>query len=145
MSNENVEAYERAIEAGNRRDLGGLLEELDPAVEWHSAISGMGSRVYRGAEGIRAMFRDVDETIPDARFEVVEIRDLGDRLLALGRLRAHGRESGAQAEVPFNQLVQFRDGKATVLRTFLRTEEALEAAGVSSPTVRRPPKPRSST
>jgi ketosteroid isomerase-like protein len=101
MSEENVEAYKRAVEAANRRDLEALLEELDPEVEWYSAVVGMGSEVYRRAEGIREMFRDADETIPDAFLEVSEIRDLGDRLLSFGRLRARGMESGAQTEAPF--------------------------------------------
>ena len=130
MSQENVEAYERAVEAANRRDIEALLEELDPEVEWYSAVVGMGSEVYRGAEGIREMFGDADETIQDASFELSEIRDLGDRLLCFGRLRAHGMASGAPTEVPFNQLVEFRNGKATVLRTFLDPKEALEAAGL---------------
>jgi ketosteroid isomerase-like protein len=130
MSEENVEAYKRAVEAANRRDLEALLEELDPEVEWYSAVVGMGSEVYRRAEGIREMFRDADETIPDAFLEVSEIRDLGDRLLSFGRLRARGMESGAQTEAPFNQLVHFADGKATRLRTYLDPNEALEAAGL---------------
>jgi ketosteroid isomerase-like protein len=109
------------------------LEELDPEVEWYPAVVGMlESEVYRGADGVRELFADIDETIPDAFLEVSEIRDLGDRLLSLGRLRARGMESGAQAEVPFNQLVDFADGKATVLRTFLDTKEALEATGLEA-------------
>jgi ketosteroid isomerase-like protein len=131
MSEENVEAYKRAVEAANRRDLEALLEEFDPEVEWYPQVVGLGSEVYRGAEGIRELFGDMGETIPDAFFEVSEIRDLGDRLLSFGRLRAHGSESGAPTEVPFNQLIHFRDGKATVLRTFLDPKEALEAAGLS--------------
>jgi ketosteroid isomerase-like protein len=131
MSEENVEAYKRAVEAGNRGDLEALLEELDPEVEWYPQVVGLGSEVYRGAEGIREVFADMDETIPGAVLQVGEIRDLGDRLLSFGRLRAHGSESGAPTEVPFNQLIHFRDGKATVLRTFLDPKEALEAAGLS--------------
>jgi ketosteroid isomerase-like protein len=130
MSQENVEAYKRAVEAANRRDLEAMLEDFDPEVEWYPAVVGMGSEVYRGAEGIRELFGDMGETIPDAFFEVSVIRDLGDRLLCFGRLRAHGMESGAPTEVPFNQLVDFRNGKATVLRTFLDPKEALEAAGL---------------
>ena len=130
MSEENVEAYKRAVEAANRRDLEALLEDLDPEVEWYPQVVGLGSEVYRGAEGIRDLFADMEETIPDAFFEVFEIRDLGDRLLSLGRLRAHGSESGAPTEVPFSQLIHFRDGKATVLRTYLDPKEALEAAGL---------------
>ncbi len=130
MSEENVEANKRAVEAANRRDLEAMLEEFDPEVEWHPEVVGLGSEVYRGAEGIRELFGDMSETIPDAFFEVSEIRDLGDRLLSFGRLRAHGMESGAPTEVPFAQLVDFRDNKATVLRTFLDPKEALEAAGL---------------
>ncbi len=131
MSEENVEAYKRAVEAANRRDLEALLEEFDPEVEWYPQVVGLGSEVYRGAEGIREVFADMEETIPGAVLQVGEIRDLGDRLLSFGRLRAHGIESGAPTEVPFNQLIHFRDGKATVLRTFLDPKEALEAAGLS--------------
>jgi hypothetical protein len=40
-------------------------------------------------------------------------------------------ESGAQAEVPFNQLVHFTDGKATALHSFLDPKEALVAAALS--------------
>src|SRR5438874_13266305 len=38
MSQENVEAFKRGLEAGNRGDVKTLLEELDPEVEWHSAL-----------------------------------------------------------------------------------------------------------
>ncbi len=131
MSEENVEAYKRAVEAANRRDVEALLEDADPEVAWYPAVLGMGSEVYRGADGIRELFADRDETIPDAFLEVFEIRDLGDRLLSFGRLRAHGSESGAPTEVPFSQLIHFKDGKVTVVRTFLDPKAALEAAGAA--------------
>ena len=78
MSEENVDAYKRAVEASNRRDLEAMLEEFDPEVEWYPQVVGLGSEVYRGHEGVRELFADMNETIPDAFFEVSEIRDLGD-------------------------------------------------------------------
>ena len=39
-------------------------------------------------------------------------------------------ESGVPTEVPFNQVIHFSHGKATVLRTFLDPKDALEAAGL---------------
>ena len=63
MSQENVEVYKRAVDATNRRDLDALLVEFDPDVEWHSALVGMGTEVYRGKQGIREMFRDADENL----------------------------------------------------------------------------------
>ena len=131
MSQENVETYKRAVEATNRRDLDALVEELDPQVEWHSALVGLGTAVYRGTEGVRELFRDADETLEGMVFEVSELRDLKDRILALGRLRARGHESGAETDVSFNQVVDFRNGKLTRLRSFFDREDALEAAGLS--------------
>lgn len=38
MSKENVEAFRRGLEAGNRGDVDALLDELHPEIEWHSAL-----------------------------------------------------------------------------------------------------------
>ena len=38
MSQENVDAVRRFVDAYNRRDIEAMLEELDPEVEWHPAI-----------------------------------------------------------------------------------------------------------
>ena len=131
MSPENVEVYKRAVDATNRRDLDALLDEFDPDLEWHSALVGMGTQVYRGKQGVREMFRDADENFTGMVVEFPEVRDLGDRVLALGRLRVLGHESGVQAEGSFNQVVDFKNGKLIRIRSFLDRQEALEAAGLS--------------
>jgi ketosteroid isomerase-like protein len=131
MSQENVEVYKRAVDANNRHDLDALLDEFDPDVEWHSALVGMGTQVYRGKEGVREMFRDLEENFTGMVVEFPEVRDLGDRVLALGRLRARGHESGVQAEGSFNQLADFKNGKMIRIRSFLNRQEALEAARLS--------------
>jgi ketosteroid isomerase-like protein len=133
MSGENVEAFKRGIVAANRRDLDALLEGLDPEVEWHPAINmalGGETTVYRGHEGIRQLFREADEVFGETQYEFSEIRDLGDRLLARGRARMRGKESGAETESPISFLVDFSNGKATRVRSFLDPKEALEAAGL---------------
>jgi ketosteroid isomerase-like protein len=64
MSRENVEQTKRAAEAYNRRDVEAMLEELDPEVEWHSALSILLSgkaTVYRGHDGVREWFRELDD------------------------------------------------------------------------------------
>ena len=96
MSQENVEVYKRAVDANNRRDLDALLDEFDPDVEWHSALVGMGTQVYRGKEGVREMFRDLDENFTGMVVEFPEVRDLGDRVLALGRLRARATRAASR-------------------------------------------------
>ena len=71
------------------------------------------------------------QAFADLRFEFSEIRDLGDRILAVGEMRGRGTESGAEIESPWAFLIQFRNGKATHVRVYLDPKEALEAAGLS--------------
>jgi ketosteroid isomerase-like protein len=133
MSQENVEAFKRGAEAVTRQDLETLLDELDPEVEWHSAILmalGGNLTVYRGHEGIRNWLRDLSEALVEIDTDYPEIRDLGDRIVALGRVRVRGRESGAEDESPIGAVTDFRNGKAIRVRTYLDHKEALVAAGL---------------
>src|SRR3954466_7370012 len=103
MSQENVEVFKSAFDAINRRDAEALLAELDPEVGWHGAIlMGMGGKrtVYRGHEGVREWLRDLYETLSEFQAEYAEVRDLGDRTVAIGRVRARGTASEAEIESP---------------------------------------------
>jgi ketosteroid isomerase-like protein len=132
-SQENVEAFKRGLEAGNRGDVETLLEVLDPEVEWHTALHALmagDATVYRGHAGVREMLRDMYEAFDEIQIEISEIRDLGDRLVSIGHTRARGRESGAETESPIAWVVEFRNGKAISLRAYLDPNDALEAAGL---------------
>ena len=61
MSQENVEAFKRGLEAGNRGDVDTLLDVLDPDVAWQSALHALlgGATVFRGHDGVREMLRDL--------------------------------------------------------------------------------------
>lgn len=133
MSRDNVETFRRALGAYNRRDIDGFLEAFDPAVEAHPltlAMFGRKDTVYRGHEGLRQFVRDVDEVLPQLQAELLDARDLGERIVASGRLRARGRVSGAEIESPINWVVQFRNGRVIRLTDYLDPGEALEAAGL---------------
>ena len=134
MSQENVEAFKRATDALNRRDTEAMLEEAHLEVEWHSALLAPlegDAVVYRGLEGVRRLRQDVDEVFAEFRVDYPDIRDLGNRLLAIGRVRARGTESGAEIESAVGSVVDFRDGKAIRVWPYLDPKEALEAAGLS--------------
>jgi hypothetical protein len=101
MSEENVETFRQAIEAYNRREIDAFLEAFDPMVETHPltlAMFGQEATVCRGHEGIRQFVRDVDEALTQMQVEPLEVRDLGERIVASGRLHARGRASGAEIE-----------------------------------------------
>ncbi len=134
MSQENVEAFKRGLEAGNRGDVETLLEELDPEVEWHSALHallGGEQTVFRGHDGVRQMLRDLNEAFGEIRIEISEIRDLGDRLVAIGHNRAVGKASGAETLTPFALVTEIKNGKTASVRGYLDPVMALEAAGLS--------------
>ena len=87
--------------------------------------------VYRGHEGIRVFFRDLDELFDELHAEYPEIRDLGDRVVGIGRISMRGKGSGAETESPIGTVVDFKNGKAIRVRTYLDPKDALEAAGLS--------------
>jgi uncharacterized protein len=133
MSQENVEAFKRGLEAGNRRDVETLMGVLDPEVAWHSALHallGGEATVYRGHDGVREMVRDLYEAFDEIQIEISEVRDLGDRLVAIGHTRARGKASGADVESPIGFLTEFKNGKAISMRGYLDPKQALEAAGL---------------
>ena len=113
MSEENVESFKRGVEAGNRGDIEAFLAELDPEVEYHAALPMVGGNaVYRGHEGIREWLEDVGDVLAETEFEFPEIRDLGDRIVAVGRFRARGKGSGVEVEMPVAYVIDVRGPKA---------------------------------
>jgi ketosteroid isomerase-like protein len=133
MSQENVEAFKRIADANNRRDVEAMLAELDPEVEWQSAVLGsLGGEttVHRGHDGIREMLRDLYEAFSEFHVQFLEIRDLGDRIVAIGRWITRGEESGVETSPPLASVIDFRNGKALRVRSYLDPKEALEASGL---------------
>ena len=136
MSQENVEAFKSAIDAYNRRDVEAVLAVHDPEVEWHAALQDMlggEASVYRGHQGLRELVRDLDESFSELQIEITQIRDLGERLVAIGHLRGSGKESGAGVESPIGYVLDLAEGKVTRVRSYLDPQEALEVAGLRGP------------
>jgi ketosteroid isomerase-like protein len=133
MSQESVEAFKRFADANNRRDVEALLEELDADVEWQSAVLGsLGGEatLHRGHAGVRKMLRDLYEAFSEFQVEFSEIRDLGDRVVATGRWITRGEESGVEITPPLASVVDFENGKAIRVRSYLDPEQALADAGL---------------
>ena len=87
--------------------------------------------MYRGHEGVREWLRDLYETLSEFQADYPEIRDLGDRVVAIGRVRARGTGSEAEIESPHGTVTEFKNGKGVRIRTYLDPKQALEAAGLS--------------
>jgi len=130
MPQANLDAVERLMEAVDRRDIDAFVEVTTTDFEWFPVFAArVEGDVYRGREGIEAFLGEVDETWEEFRPLPDEYRDLGDCVLALGRLRTRGRGSGVPVDSPWGGVYDLRDGKVARIRTFLDHGEAVRAAG----------------
>jgi ketosteroid isomerase-like protein len=134
VSEENVDLIRRAIDAYNQRDVEALLQTLDPEIEWNPALPGVlagGSHVYRGHDGIVAMFRDFADVLDEVRFDYADIHDRGDLVVAVGEIHTRGKASGAETVSDYACVGRIRDGKGISLVGYLDPAEAMREAGLS--------------
>ena len=66
----------------------------------------------------------------DVSVEVSEIRDLGDAVLTLGRMRTSGKTSGIDLERPVGFVAEFEDGLIRRIRAYENPDHALDAVGL---------------
>ena len=129
MSQENVTTMRAAMDAFNRRDgdaLDALMHEDAEIVPVRAAVEGT---VYRGSDAGQQYCQAVDGSWKDLRWEVEELRDEGESVLALGWIRGVGRESGVAIDARAGWVAHFRDGLIARFQTYADRVEALESVG----------------
>jgi ketosteroid isomerase-like protein len=140
MSEENVDLVRRLLDMFARRDHEGVFELYDPDIEWDASssaeLAGLMEDlrgVYHGHEGVRTYWRRWLEAWQDIQFEVQDVLDEGDEVVALIRnQRQWGRHSGIATEMPpYGLVFTIRDGKVVRWRSYPDQQSALEAAGLS--------------
>jgi ketosteroid isomerase-like protein len=129
VSRENVEIVERFLERWNTT--GELpLAEIDPdavfVIDPRSFVAG----TYEGYEGIRTLERLTAEVFEEFRWEADEVIEVGEAVVAVGRIRARGLPSGAVGTQPSALVLQIRAGRIAAYRSYFSREEALEAAAL---------------
>ena len=94
----------------------GRLAKAHPLIPL--AMFGQEATVYRGHRGFASSCGTWKEALADVQVAVLEIRDLGERIVSRGRLRAQPRASGAEIESPVGWLIEFKDGRVIRMRDF---------------------------
>jgi ketosteroid isomerase-like protein len=73
------------------------------------------------------------EAYPDLRVEVLDARSNGDKVLLWVRFVGHGAASGIPLDMELAHLYTMREGKAARAEEYMDRDEALEAAGLTTP------------
>jgi ketosteroid isomerase-like protein len=133
MSRDKVDVAKRVVDAYNRRDVDGLFAELaTPDFEWFPAVTrAFEGGGYRGREGVEKFAADTRENWEELQSIPEEFRDLGDRVLLLGRMQGRGKGSGVPVDAPLAIIYDFRGDRISRVRMYFDRAEALRAAGLS--------------
>lgn len=131
MADENIEIVRRAFEAIGNRDIDALLRLYEPNAAFHPLT---GTQVetggYRGHEGIRAYFEEVDTVWDQMLPHADDLGSHGDLVVVVGGCVVRGRESGAETDRAMAWVFRVRDGRIASHQAFSNAEEALSAAGL---------------
>ena len=133
MSQKNVEVVRRAVDGWNRGDVDAWMEAAHPEVEWSSGVQRLveGTQtVWRGRDEVRR-FWDEWHALWDLSIQILEFRNIGDTIVALGQMQIRGKASGIDLDQSVAYVVEFDSGLIRKMSAYLDEAEALQAAGLS--------------
>ena len=135
MSQANVDVVRRIYDAAARRDdetpFELYAEDIVCDLSHASRVALAMKPVYHGHDGVRQYWRETTSAFGEIDFEVEELIDAGDRVLAVIREREIGRTSRAPVETTHLAVFTLSGGKIIQMQVFDDREQALEAAGLA--------------
>jgi ketosteroid isomerase-like protein len=129
----NVMVIRRVFDAFERRDVDALLDLMHPKVEFFAPTATLAHEgtSYRGHEGIRSYFADVERLWEELRVTPAEYRSEGDRVLVLGQLHVRGAV-GYLAESPAGWLWRLENGKVIHGHVYTNPDDAVRDAAIAA-------------
>jgi ketosteroid isomerase-like protein len=111
------------------RDVERVLELIDPEVEFAPVTADFAGRTepYRGHEGIREYFRDVELVWDDLRLTPRVFREVGESIVVTGRVNA--RSAARIVDGSTGWVWRVRDGRVVYGRVYPSAADAEQAAG----------------
>ena len=133
-STDSIELVRRFHEAWIAGDLDMVLECIDPEMEFDWSESRAPFRgIYRGHEGMRKYWDEVQEAWERFRPELDDLVECGDgRLVSRSTVRGLAKASGIELAAHGAMLWTVRGDKIVSGKLFQTAEEAMEAAGRAS-------------
>jgi uncharacterized protein len=112
MSEQDVETVRGGYEAFNSGDIQGVLDRLDPDVEWIEPGDGNApSGTFHGPQSVGDdVFSAVPQYFDEFRADPDNFDDQGDRVVVTGRFKGKAK-SGADLDASFEHVYDMKEGK----------------------------------
>ena len=119
--------FAEAITAGDRE---AGLAVCHPEIDFHSML-GISGRSYRGHDGIREYFDDIESAWAEWSVDVERVSEAADgRVAIVMTMRARGKGSGAALAERTAHVWMLRDGRLLHNELYREPAEALRALGL---------------
>ena len=129
MPGENLAVGRRLWDAWQRGDVAAMFEVIHPEVVSTQFPEQVDVSDYHGHEGVREVMEDWIGTWDDYEIELLDMREVGDAVVAALHQRGRGKGSGVAMEGDVWFVWRVRDGKLSRWQMFSSEAEALAAAG----------------
>jgi len=122
---QNTKIVQEAYAAFGRRDVPGILANMDDAIVWRP-VHGAAKQVpfsgeRRGKAAVAEFFKIVAEAQDFETFEPREFVAQGDKVIALGHYAAKVKATGRRFDSDFVMVFTVRSGKVVQFQEFLDT------------------------
>ena len=132
MSQENVELVRSAFQVFAAEGTDAALSFYAPDCVWYTSDRWLDGSAYRGHAGMRKLAAGWDENVDDYGWDVRDIREAQDRVVALVHMTGRIKGTDSSISRPLGLVISdFRGGTIGETRAFATWNEALEAAGLS--------------
>jgi ketosteroid isomerase-like protein len=128
MSEENVEVVRGLLERFAAGEV--VWDALDEEVEIHDHDI-LDAGEYRGREGVLRWIEDWSSGLPAVDWDLQEILDAGETVMAVILLKARGRGSSVEVERQDAIVYRLRHGKIVRFDYYNSRRQGLQAAGLA--------------
>lgn len=132
MAERDVEIVRSVIAAWDRGDLDEMARWIAEDAELRPLRAQLEGRCYRGPDGMRELWADLNADWEDLKLPAEEVREVGGKVLVIGRFVARGRVSSVDLDLPLGQLWELREGLVVGLQAFSDPDDARRAAGAAT-------------
>lgn len=131
MSQENASVVRAVVDAQRRRDWQAFRRLYDPDIEWEDASGLWGDWGTRhGFDEVRDAWVTWFEAFEHVDFEIEELIETGEDVVAFVRASGRGRESGLVIDQRLPSVWTVRGGRVVRVRGYREAADALDAAGL---------------